>query len=135
MSLHMDENASTMQDLRIDSFETLTPLYPGATVGAKAVVRNGNNIPVKVTAVIIRKVGLNGKGDGCDVNTLHAQGQFGNYGAGIGEGWKTVLAEPVAIPANGAQWVTLPEAVKQDESATVMCGFKANIAVLAETGS
>jgi hypothetical protein len=131
-------NASATQNLTIDNFETLTPLYPGATVGAKAIVHNPNNFPVKVTSVIIRKEGLSGKGAGCDESTLHAKGVYNaNYGPGVGEGWKTALtgsAQKVIAP-NSAEWVSIPEAVSQDESATVMCGFNAKIAVTAQTGN
>src|ERR1051325_3113228 len=80
-----DVDAAGVQNLTIDNFQTLTPLYPGATVGAKAIVHNPNNIPVKVTAVIIRKEGLGGKGSNCDASSLHAKGAHSpNHGSGIG---------------------------------------------------
>lgn len=130
-----DVNASTVQSLTIDNFQTVSPLYPGATVGVKAAVHNGNNIPVKVTAVIIEQDGLNGKGVGCDAGSLHPQGVEGDYGTGIGHGWKTVLSSPVAIPPNGAAWVQIDNAVSQDSAATAMCGFTAKVAVTAQTGN
>lgn len=128
-------DAASTQNLTIDNFQTVSPLYPGATVGAKAIVHNPNNFPVKVTAVVIRQEGLSGKGTGCDNGSLHPKGVEGEYGDSVGHGWKTVVSPAVPVAANSAAWVQIDQAVSQDASATAMCGFNAKIAVTAETGN
>jgi hypothetical protein len=132
-----DVAATTVQNLSVDNIATTDPLLPGETVGATGIVHNPNNFPVKVTGVIIREVGLEGVGAGCNApGVLIPQGVYGNYGAGIGNGWKTTLAAPIPVAKNnGAEWVSIQQAVKQQAGTTMLCGFKAKIAVTAEAGS
>lgn len=132
-----DVAAASTQNLTVDNIQTTSALLPGGTVGAKGIVHNPNSFPVTVTDVIIRAEGAQGVGAGCDIpGTLTPKGAAADYGTGIGQGWKTHLADPVTIGANGdAKWVEIPEAVSQKVGSTVLCGFKAKVAVIATAGN
>lgn len=132
--------ATATQNLTVDNIDVTAPLLPGGTVGAKGIVHNPNNYPVKVSAVIIRADGATGvPAASCGFPAvLTPKGVFNaNYGPGIGAGWKTAIAagDQVTVPANGAAWVSIPEAVSQAAGSTSMCGFTASIAVEALAGN
>lgn len=131
-----DVAATATQNLTVDNIDVTAPLLPGGTVGAKGVVHNPNNYPVKVTAVIIRAEGAQGVPASCSLpGVLTPKGVAGDYGTGIGPGWKTVLADPVTVAAGGAEWVAVPQAVAQQSGSNMMCGFKAKVAVEATAGN
>jgi hypothetical protein len=130
-----DVAATQLQDLRVDSVAVTAPLLPGATVGAKGVVRNPNGFPVRVTAVIIQAEGAQGVGAGCSLPAvLIPKGIEGDYGR-AGTGWRTELTTPVTIGAGGAEEVRIAEAVQQKAGTNMVCGFKANVAVEALAGN
>ncbi|MFI5935958.1 hypothetical protein [Actinoplanes sp. NPDC051494] len=60
-----DVAATQLQNLTVDNIGVTAPLLPGETVGAKGIVHNPNNFPVRVISVIIRQEGLEGVGAGC----------------------------------------------------------------------
>jgi hypothetical protein len=132
-----DVAATELKPLTVDNIQTTGPLLPGETVGAKGAVHNPNAFPVRVTAVIIRAEGLQGVGAGCnEPGVLIPKGTPGNYGTGIGQGWKTTLTEPVTVAKNGGgSWVEIEQAVAQKAGTTMTCGFKAKIAVEALAGN
>jgi hypothetical protein len=131
-----DVAATSSQNLTVDGVVATSALVPGGTAGAKGVVHNPNNFPVKVTAVIIYSDGLHGQGVGCDEATLTPKGVYGSYGPDSKPGFKTVLTPPVTVAGNGgAEWVEIPQAVSQAAAATKFCGFKANVGVEALAGN
>jgi hypothetical protein len=131
-----DVAATELKPLTVDNIQVTSPLLPGETVGAKGIVHNPNNFPVRVTSVIIRAQGAQGVGAGCTLpGALTPKGAAGNFGGDIGQGWKTTLQAPVSIAKGGAEWVEIPEAVTQQAGSNVVCGFKAKVAVEALAGN
>ncbi len=132
-------NKAVTQGLVVDnaSAQLTKKLVPGQTVGAKAVVQNPNDFPVKVTGVIVRT-----EGQTVNPNTPACQTTVKVEGTGTtwpGEGGGPATAQPVVgtvvIAPGGSEWVTVAEAVSQDAGATELCGFSAQFAVKAETTS
>lgn len=135
----IEAGAATVSNLTVDNSSAVltAKLLPGTTVGAKANVTNGNDFPVTVTAVIVRNstLAVTPNSAGC-VNSVHVVGSATTWpGAGGGVGTLQAIAENVTIPAGGTKTVTVPQAVKQDESATVLCGISADFAVRAQNAS
>lgn len=139
-----DAAAATTLNLTIDPGTAVltSSLTPGHTVGAKAVVRNPNDFPVKVTGVILRNstLAVTAKAPATPADqtncetTVHPVGSAGTWpGAGGGAGTVQVIAAPITIAPGDAQLVTVPASVKQDASGTALCGVHADFAVIAET--
>lgn len=135
----LDSAAATTQNLTVnnESAQLVGKLVPGSTVGAKAVVNNPNDFPVTVTAVIVRNSSLAVTPNTADCqNTVHVIGSATTWpGDGGGAGTLQAIESNVTIAAHSAGWVTVPQAVKQDESATTLCGVHAEFAVRAQTAS
>lgn len=137
----IDAAASTTQNLVVDpaSVQLTNKLVPGQTVGAKAIVNNPNDFPVTVTGVLVQdsSVATNPASVEC-ANTVHlvTTGAGPTYpGAGGGASSKQAIAAPVTIAPGASVWITVPASVKQDASATQLCGVKANFAVVGQIGS
>jgi hypothetical protein len=119
-------------------------LTPGNTVGAKADVHNPNDFPVTVTAVILHNSTLTvtakapataADQTSCET-TVHPVGAAGTWpGNGGGAGTVQTIAANVTIPAGQTRTVTVPSAVKQDDTGTALCGVHADFAVQAQTAS
>lgn len=124
-------------DLSVDNVQTVQPLTPGSSVDVKAIVHNPNKYPVTVTNAIIRAEGLTATGGGncASAGIMTPGGTYNaNYGDRIGAGWKSNV-EPVRVPAGGAAWVTVQNAVAMSADANRMCGFAGHVAVLANAGN
>lgn len=135
----IDAGAATVANLTVDnSTAVLTAkLMPGTTVGAKANVTNSNDFPVTVTAVIVRNqtLAVTPNTAACQ-NSVHVVGTATTWpGTEGGPGTLQAIAGNVTIPAGQTRTVTVPQAVKQDEAATVLCGIKADFAVRAQNAS
>jgi hypothetical protein len=135
----LEAGAATTANLTVDnSTATLTAkLLPGTTVGAKANVTNSNDFPVTVTAVIVRNstLAVVPNSAACQ-SSVHVVGTATTWpGAGGGAGTLQAVSENVTIPAGATRTVTVPQAVRQDASATVLCGVQADFAVRAQNAS
>lgn len=133
----INTDAAVTQNLTVNntSAQLTGTLVPGKTVGAKAVVTNPNDFAVTVTNVIVRNstLAVNPNTAECQ-NTVHVIGSATTWpGEGGGPGTLQALAANVTIAGGESAWVTVPNAVKQDASATTLCGIKADFAVKAQT--
>lgn len=117
-------------------------LAPGQTVGVKGNVKNPNDYPIKVTDLYVKnssvaisggsatecKITLNG---GTAAAFPKPEGGF----EAAGTATKFTLPTAVEIPAGFTVQVTVPNVIKQDDSATKMCGVSASYAVGGIVGS
>lgn len=138
--------AATTQELTVvqNTGVLTSSLTPGNTVGAKADVHNPNDFPVTVTAVILRNSTLTvtakapataADQTSCE-QTVHPVGTAGTWpGSGGGAGTVQAIAANVTIPAGQTRTVTVPAAVKQEDTGTALCGVHADFAVRAQTAS
>jgi hypothetical protein len=130
--------AATTQNLTVDntSAQLTKKLVPGATVGAKAVVTNPNDFPVTVTGVIVRKstLAVTPNDTACQTS-VHIVGSDTTWPDGGGDAYLQQIEENVVIQPGQSAWVTVPNGVRQDADATVLCGIKADFAVRAQTAS
>jgi hypothetical protein len=135
-----DADAATTQNLTVNNATAhLTgKLVPGATVGAKADVTNPNDFPVSVTGVLVQNnsVAVSPATPAC-ADSVHLIGTAGpTYpGTGGGASTKQDSGAPVTIAPGATVTITVPQSVKQDASATTLCGVHANFAVVAQVGS
>lgn len=132
-------DGTAVQNLTIDNIGLESPLVPGATVDGKAIVHNPNNFPVKISTAYIRAEGTTGTGPAgsncATAGIVKPGGVAGNYGPPIGQGWKIDLpGSGVAIPKNGAVWITVPNAVTLSSDADALCGFSGKFAVEGTVG-
>lgn len=135
----IDAAAATTQNLTVNnsSAQLTGKLVPGSTVGSKATVTNPNTFDVKVTGVILKVDSLAVTPNSAECNTtVHPIGTATTWpGTGGGAGLLQTVAEQVTIPAGQTVWVEVPEAVRQDASASTLCGVKADFAVRGQVGS
>lgn len=133
---HAAVAAAVPNPLTVDQVQFTSTLLPGGSANVKGTVHNQNDFPVKVIAVIVLEAGAHGVGVGC--TGLSVNGTPGNHvinGSGVpAPGFKTTLAAPVTIAANGAEAIEVPNIVSQAADATSFCGFEANVAVVATAG-
>jgi hypothetical protein len=141
-SAHVAAAAAVPSALTVDGVQFTGTLLPGGSAGVKGVVHNPNNFPVSVTDVIVLAgTGTHGVGAGCGAGVLTIGGVPGgsytiNGSGDTAAGNKFTLASAVMIPANnGAEWVEIPAAVSQVAGSTALCGFEADIAVVATAGN
>ncbi len=119
-------------------------LAPGQTVGVKGNVKNTNDYPITVKSLYIKKSSMAllpagaAQADckitpmpGADVAFPKPDGTDEGPNTGI----KYNLATPVVIQPGFTTTVTVPNVIKQDASATKMCGVKADYAVEFAAGS
>lgn len=136
-SAHVAAAAAVPNPLTVDQVQFANTLLPGGSANVKGTVHNPNDFPVKVTAVIVLAAGAHGVGPGCA--GLSIGGIFGSFainGSGdTADGFKTTLPAPVTIAANSAEFVEVPNVVAQAAGATSLCGFEADIAVVATAGN
>lgn len=134
--------AAVTQNLTVanESAQLTKKLVPGQTVGAKAVVNNPNDFPVTVTEVLVRDSSLAvvpavpADLAACQ-QSVHVVGTPGaSWPGGSGTATKQAIAEPVVIAPGESKWITVPNAVRQDASATKLCGIKAEFAVVGNVG-
>lgn len=133
----LDAEAATLKNLDVSGVQLSGSLVPGASVGGKGYVGNGNDFDVKVTAIIVQDNSVQLKGAGCDPKTLTFGGvAVASYpGQGGGPGHRIALAAPVTIQAGKTVEVKANNVVSQDASANALCGVKVNFAVEAQVGS
>ncbi len=119
-------------------------LAPGQTVGVKGNVKNTNDYDITVTDLYVKKAGLQVTGgDNATVcKVSFAGGTDAAYPKADGSGFeangtavKFELATPAVIPAGFTKQITVADVIKQDASATKMCGVKADYAVGAKVGN
>lgn len=138
--------AAVTQNLTVDnSTAKLTPsLTPGNTVSAQANVTNPNDFPVTVTGIILKNstLAVTAKAPATAADqtsceqTVHPVGTPGTFpGDAGGTGTVQAIAANVTIPPGQTRQVTVPQAVKQDDSGTALCGVHADFAVVAQTAS
>lgn len=135
--------ATTTQNLTIEGTPTTTSnLAPGQTVGVKGNVKNPNDFPVSVTGIIVKKDSgaITSGGTPAECKITLAPGTsatFPENGADPAVPGSTAfsLAAPVTIAPNATIAITVPNVVKQDASATKLCGFTAKYAVRAIVGT
>jgi hypothetical protein len=140
--------ATTTQNLTIVGTPTTTgPLAPGETVGVKGDVKNPNGFPVKVTGIIVRKgseTTTGGTPAECDIS-LHPRGTTVDFPGDSNAtpststvangGTQFTLASAVTIAPNATVTITVADVIKQNASATKLCGVGAEYAVRAIVGS
>jgi hypothetical protein len=132
----IDAQAATLKNLDTANAKLANTLVPGKTVDGKVDVGNGNDFDVIITGVILQDSSLHGQGTGCDENSLTPGGTATTYpGDGGGSGHLITLAAPVTLAAGKATTITAPGAVSQKDTATALCGVKANFAVVAHVGN
>lgn len=133
----LESAAATTQNLTVNnSTAKLTgKLLPGKTVGAEVEVTNPNDFDVKVTGVIVRKSTLAVTPDSAECNAsvkpLGTEGAAAFPQGGGVPGYSHSITA-VNIPAGYTVKITVPNVVRQEASATVLCGVKADFAVKAE---
>lgn len=125
---------ATVSNLEVDnaSAQLTKKLVPGGTAGAKAVVKNTNDFPVIINEVLVKDASLAVTPDTAECqNSVHLLGTGGATWPGDGGGTATTqpVAEQVQIAPGQSAWVTVTNAVRQDASATTLCGVKADFAV------
>lgn len=131
-------DAAAAGTLTVDNVALTNTLVPGGTAGTKGIVHNPNDYPIKVLHVLVQDSSVKGTGNGCDQNSLTLLGTAGQAyptADGGGTAHKQDVADQVTIPAGGAAWVTVPQTVKQNASATVACGVTGKFAVAAESAA
>lgn len=135
----IDAAAATTQGLTVNnnSAQLTGKLVPGATVGSKATVTNPNTFPVKVTGVVVHVETMQVVPDSAVCNqTVHPLGTATAWpGAGGGSGLLQTVAKQVTIPPGQTAVIEVPQAVRQDPAAAVLCGLKADFAVRAQAGN
>lgn len=135
-----ESGATTTQELVITDTALTNSLAPGQTVGVKGIVKNTNDFPVKVTGIIVKNssVTVSG-GTPTECAVTYAGGSattfpaHGSVGSGPGTGF--TLASPVNLDPGQSVWVTVPNVIKQDASATKLCTVKADYAVRGIVGT
>lgn len=134
---HAAVAAAVPNPLTVDQVQFTSTLLPGGSANVKGVVHNPNDFPVKVTDVIVIAAGAHGVGPDCaSLSIGGTSGTFAINGSGTtAAGFKTHLAVPVSIAANGAEYVEVPNIVSQAVGATSFCGFEADVAVVATAGN
>lgn len=140
-SAHVAAAAAVPNPLTVDNVAFTNTLLPAGSAGVKGIVHNSNDFPVKVTDVIVLAgPETHGVGAGCGGIILTVGGVPGasyliNGSGDTAAGNKFTLASAVTVPAGGAELVTVPAAVSQAAGSTTLCGFEANIAVVATAGN
>lgn len=138
--------ASTTSNLTVNGTPTLDhKLVPGQTVGVSGSIHNPNDFAVTVNQVILRNASLHATPPSgsteaqCKISLAGGTSGSTSFpphgGASAEPGTVFTLASPVNVPANGDANVTVPNVVKQDASASILCGFTADYAVRAQVGS
>lgn len=126
--------AASSLNLKVDNatVQLTGQLLPGLTVGAKAEVSNPNDFPVNITDIIVKNASVRTtpKLAAC-ASSIHLVGTATTWPVGGGAGTLVATDTKVTIPAHKAAWITLPEVLKQDALASVLCGAHADFAVQA----
>lgn len=139
-----NSSAATTTNLTVNGTPTLDgTLVPGQTRGVTGSVHNPNDFPVKVNQIILKNASLTvtppSGSTAADCKISIAGGAPGTYPAHAGNasapGTVFTLSAPVTVPAGGDANVAVSSVVKQDASATVLCGVKGDYAVRAQVGS
>jgi hypothetical protein len=139
-------DAATTQNLTVDNASAVLTgsLTPGNSVGAKANVTNPNDFPVTVTGVILRNSTLTvtakapaaaGDQANCEATVTPIGTATTWPGSGGGAGTLQAIQANVTIPPGQTRTVIVPQAVKQSEAGTALCGVHADFAVKAQTAS
>lgn len=137
-----EQAAGTATELQIIGTPTTTKsLAPGQTVGVTGVVRNPNDYPIKVTGIIIKKDSVQvtgGTATECKLTfgPAGAPAEFPAHApdAAVAGSTGFAVSPSVEIPANDQRAVTVANVIKQDSSATKLCGVKAAYAVVGIVG-
>lgn len=130
----LNASAATTAGLKVNnaSVQLVGNLVPGTTVGASLQVSNPNDFPVTVTAVVVKDSSLKILPNVLSCTTsVHVVGTATVW-PGIGGGAAKLLdVKDVTVAAHHTATILVPQVVKQDLGASILCGLKADIAVKA----